>query len=70
MFLGFNILYLDVTISNKTMEVMMLDRNVLGMRSHLWSNCEFNRPSIVLMNCDYFFGNTSQHLRSVTLKFE
>ena len=63
-------LHLYVTIRDENLEVVMLDRNVIGARSNLRSNRECDRPSIIFVNNEYLFKNTAQHLRSVSLKFK
>ena len=60
MFLGVNILDLYVTICDKTLEVMILDRDVLRTRSHLQSNQECDHPLILFVNFDCLLENTAQ----------
>ena len=52
LFLGVNMLDFDANVSDKNLEVMIFDSDVIGTRSHLWSNHEFYCPFIVFMNCD------------------
>ena len=61
---------LYVTTSDKTTEVMILDPDVLGTRSHLRRNRKYNCSLIIFVNCDWLFENTAQHLLGVSLKLE
>ena len=66
-------LYFYISIHNKTLEVMVLDDDVLPTRSHLWGNSECNRSLIVFVNrywCYWIFENATQYRQSVSLKFE
>ena len=70
MLLCVNMFDFDITICYETPEVMMFYCNVLGTKSHLWSNHGCDCPFIVFFNCDFFFENNSQHLQTFTLKLE
>ena len=54
MFLGVKMFDLNLTICDKTMKVMIFDCNILGMRSHICSNHDYNCPLIVFVICDWF----------------
>ena len=49
---------------------MILDCNVLRMRSNLRSNRECDCPLINFMKCDWIFKNTAQHRQGVSLNLE
>ena len=70
MFLGVNMLNIYVTICKETLEVVIIDSNLLGKRSHLRSNHNFDHPLIVFVNCNWFLENTAQHLWIISLKFK
>ena len=70
MFLVVNMFDLYITICNKTLEVIILDCDVLRTRSYSWRNHECDRPLIVFVNCDYIFFYTTQYRRGVFLKLE
>ena len=61
---------LYVTISNKTMEVLILEPDVLGTRSHWQRNRECNCPLIIFVKCDWIFEKTAQHPLGVSLKLQ
>ena len=53
MLLGVNMLDLYVNICDKTLEVIILDSDVLCVRLHLRINYECDFPLIVFVNCDW-----------------
>ena len=55
MFLGVNVLNFYVTICDKTPEVVILDCYLLGARSNLRINLEYDSPLIIFVNCDWIF---------------
>ena len=59
-----------VTIRYKTLEVMILDRDVLCKRLYFRSNHEWDCPFIISVKCDWILENTAQHLRAVSLKIK
>ena len=66
-------LYLYVTINYETLEVMILDSNVLRTRLRLWVSREHDHSLIVFVNRYghyWFFENTTQYRRIFYLKFE
>ena len=66
-------LYFYVTIHDENTEVMILDNDVLRTSLHLWENCKRDCYLIVFTKnygCYWFFENSTQYRRSVSLKFE
>ena len=66
-------LYFYIAIRNETPEVMLLDSDVLRMRSPLRGNRECDRSLIVFGNHYwnyYIFEKNTQHRRGLSLKFE
>ena len=61
---------LYVTICDKNMEVMILDHDVLHVRSYLQRNHECNRPLNFFVNYDWLFENTAQYHPGVSLNLE
>ena len=59
---------LYVTISDKTPEVMIIDCDILRVRSHLRRNWECDCPLVVFVKCYRIFENTAQHRQGVSLK--
>ena len=57
-------------ILNKTLEVMILDCNVLRERLHLRIKHEFDQPLIIFVNCDWIFEMIAKYHRCVSLKFD
>ena len=53
MLLGVNMLDLYVNICDKTLEVIILDSDMLCARLHLRINYECDFPLIVFVNCDW-----------------
>ena len=49
---------------------MILDHNVLYMRSYFRINHECDCPLIISVNCDCLFKKTAQHLLGVSLKLK
>ena len=58
------------TIHDETLEVMILDCNVLLKRSHLRSKQKYDCPFIIFVDCDCIFEKTAQNLQGVSLKLE
>ena len=70
MFLSVNTLNFYVTICIKNTEVVILDFDVLGTRSHFWNNRKCDRPLIIFVNCYCIFKKTAHYLISVPLNFD
>ena len=59
-----------ITICDKNPEVLILDSGVLGTRSYLQINREYDRPLIIFVKCDRISKKSAQHLWRISLKFK